>query len=44
MTETIYEPAAPIPDDIPSPDRNSFLYDVAAAVESVASELEATLV
>ncbi len=34
----IYERAAPIPDMTPSPDRNSFLHEVAAVVESVCVE------
>jgi hypothetical protein len=41
--ERIYERAAPIPDVTPSPDRNSFLHEVAAAVESVCDELGAKL-
>lgn len=41
--ERIYERAAPIPDVTPSPDRNSFLHDVAAVVESVCDELGAKL-
>lgn len=41
--ERIYERAAPIPDVTPSPDRNSFLHEVAAVVESVCDELGATL-
>jgi hypothetical protein len=42
--ERIYERAAPIPDLTPSPDRNSFLHEVAAAVESVCREAGAELV
>ena len=34
----IYERAAPIPDVTPSPDRNSFLHEVAAVVENVCEE------
>ena len=36
--EQIYDRAAPIPDVTPSPDRNSFLHEVAAVVESVCAE------
>lgn len=36
--ERIYARAAPIPDVTPSPDRNSFLHEVAALVEDVCSE------
>lgn len=41
--ERIYDRAAPIPDVTPSPDRNSFLHEVAAAVESVCDEVGAKL-
>lgn len=41
--ERIYDRAAPVPDLTPSPDRNSFLHDVAAVVESVCQEAGATL-
>ena len=41
--ERIYERAAPIPDVTPSPDRNSFLHEVAAVVESVCEEVGAKL-
>jgi len=41
--ERIYERAAPVPDVIPSPDRNSFLNDVAALVEGVCEEMGAHL-
>ena len=41
--ERIYDRAAPIPDEIPSPDRNSFLHEVAAVVESVCRDLGASL-
>jgi hypothetical protein len=41
--ERIYERAAPVPDVIPSPDRNSFLNDVAALVEDVCAEMAAQL-
>lgn len=39
----IYDRAAPIPDVTPSPDRNSFLHDVAAIVEAVCADGGATL-
>lgn len=41
--ERIYDRAAPIPDATPSPDRNSFLHEVAAVVESVCQEMGAVL-
>lgn len=41
--EQVYSRAAPIPDVTPSPDRNSFLHEVAAAVESVCAEGGASL-
>lgn len=41
--ERIYERAAPIPDVTPSPDRNSFLHEVKAVVESVCEEVGAIL-
>lgn len=41
--ERIYERAAPIPDVTPSPDRNSFLHEVAALLESVCEEVGAEL-
>lgn len=41
--ERIYERAAPIPDVTPSPDRNSFLHEVAAVVETVCEEVGAKL-
>ena len=41
--EQIYDRAAPIPDVTPSPDRNSFLHEVASVVEGVCSEAGATL-
>jgi len=43
ISERIYERAAPIPDAIPSPDRNSFLHDVATLVEHVCLEGGAAL-
>lgn len=39
----IYEPAAPVPDVTPSPDRNKFLKEVIAQVEGAAQETGATL-
>ena len=39
----IYERAAPIPDATPSPDRNSFLHDVAAIIEQVCKDSGALL-
>lgn len=41
--ERIYERAAPIPNVTPSPDRNSFLHEVAAVVEIVCKEIGAKL-
>ena len=41
--ERIYDRAAPVPDVTPSPDRNSFLHEVAALVESVCQEMGAGL-
>lgn len=41
--ERIYDRAAPVPDVTPSPDRNSFLHEVAAVVESVCLEMGASL-
>lgn len=41
--ERIYKRAAPIPDATPSPDRNSFLHEVAAVVETVCEEVGAKL-
>lgn len=39
----IYEPAAPVPDVTPSPDRNQFLREVIAEVEGAAGETGAIL-
>jgi hypothetical protein len=39
----IYDSAAPIPDLMPSPDRNKFLNEVASVVETVCQEVGATL-
>jgi energy-coupling factor transporter ATP-binding protein EcfA2 len=41
--ERIYDRAAPVPDVTPSPDRNSFLHEVAAVVKSVCEEMGAIL-
>ena len=41
--ERIMEPAAPVPDVMPSPDRNKFLHDVVAEVEAAALEAGALL-
>ncbi|MEJ1936178.1 hypothetical protein WDZ92_38785, partial [Nostoc sp. NIES-2111] len=41
--EQIYDRAAPIPDVTPSRDRNSFLHEVAAAVEEACKDFGATL-
>jgi hypothetical protein len=41
--DEIYEPAAPVPDVTPSPDRNQFLHEVIAEVEKAASDTGAVL-
>ena len=41
--DDIYEPAAPIPDVTPSPDRNRFLNEVVTEVEKAAEEVGAKL-
>jgi hypothetical protein len=41
--DEIYEPAAPVPDVTPSPDRNLFLREVIAEVEGAAQETGAVL-
>jgi energy-coupling factor transporter ATP-binding protein EcfA2 len=41
--EQIYDRAAPIPDVTPSPDRNTFLHEVAELVDRVCVEVGATL-
>lgn len=41
--ERIYLRAAPIPDVTPSPDRNSFLHEVASVVDAVCNEVGASL-
>ena len=39
----IYEPAAPVPDATPSPDRNQFLREIVSAVEQATAETNAVL-
>lgn len=41
--DEVYEPAAPVPDVMPSPDRNQFLREVIAEVEAAAAEVGAVL-
>ena len=41
--DQIYEPAAPVPDATPSPDRNQFLREIVAAVEQATAETKAVL-
>ena len=41
--DEIYQPAAPVPDATPSPDRNQFLRDIVAEVEQAAKETNAVL-
>lgn len=41
--DRIMEPAAPVPDDVPSPDRNKFLHEVIAEVAIAAEEAGARL-
>ncbi|MGH8192993.1 MAG: hypothetical protein ACREQ8_01150 [Woeseiaceae bacterium] len=41
--DEIYEPAAPVPDVTPSPDRNQFLREIVAEVETAARETGAEL-
>ena len=41
--DEIYEPAAPIPDATPSPDRNQFLREIIAEVKQAADESNAVL-
>jgi energy-coupling factor transporter ATP-binding protein EcfA2 len=41
--EQIYDRAAPVPDLTPSPDRNSFLHEVASVVDAVCQEAGAVL-
>jgi hypothetical protein len=41
--ERIFDRAAPVPDVVPTPDRNAFLHDVTAAVENVCQKMGASL-
>ena len=41
--DEIYEPAAPVPDVTPSPDRNQFLRQVITEVENAADETGSVL-
>ncbi|MGH7459573.1 MAG: hypothetical protein ACREMA_00920, partial [Longimicrobiales bacterium] len=43
IAEEVYEPAAPVPDIMPSPDRDQFLHEVVAEVDSAAVEVGARL-
>ena len=43
IADEIYQPAAPVPDATPSPDRNRFLHDIVAEVEQAAKETNALL-
>ena len=43
ISDEIYEPAAPIPDATPSPDRNKFLREIIAEVEHAAGETDTVL-
>jgi hypothetical protein len=43
IAEQVYDRAAPIPDDTPSPDRNQFLHEVIAAVDRAAAAAEVQL-
>ena len=43
IAEGIYDKAAPVPDLTPSPDRNKFLHEVLAVVETTCQELNTTL-
>ena len=43
IANDIYEPAAPVPDVTPSPDRNQFLKEVVREVHSAANEIGARL-
>ena len=42
--QQIYDPAAPIPDVTPSPDRNQFMREVAREVQAAAAEVGVTLI
>ena len=41
--DEIYEPAAPVPDATPSPDRNQFLHEIVAEIEQAANETNVVL-
>lgn len=41
--DEIYEPAAPVPDATPSPDRNQFLHEIVAEIEQAANETSVVL-
>jgi len=43
IAEDVYEKAAPIPELIPSPDRNQFLHEVIRIVDEAAQETGAEL-
>ena len=43
INDEIYEAAAPVPDVIPSPDRNQFLHDIVAAVKQAADDTKVVL-
>lgn len=42
--DEIYQPAAPVPDTTPSPDRNQFLREIVEQVEQAAKGIKAELV
>ena len=44
IANDIYEPAAPVPDVMPTPDRNQFLREVVGEVEGAANEVGARVV
>lgn len=44
ISDQVYEQAAPIPDMVPSPDKNQFLREVTTEIENVATEKGARLV
>jgi len=44
IEEEIYQPAAPVPDVTPSPDRNQFLRDVVTEVEAAAEQVRTLLI
>ena len=43
IADRVYDPAAPVPDETPSPDRNAFLQDVAAVTRESVELVGATL-